>query len=428
MDVVILGAGAAGLAAARKLSGNGVNVIVLEARARIGGRMVTCQSSITGSPIELGAEFVHGARNSLWDYLSIAGVKTSKVSDRHWLYSDGILQEKQELLNQMEQVFEGIDSEAPDEPFAEYLQKHKKVGPEARTLSVEYVEGFHAADPERVSTLSLALNEKASEQDQGDEQFRPVSGYGALLDWFREQLSRAKVQVRLNTRATTVRWKQDAVEVEAEGTTGAQLWLGRQLLLTLPIGVLQKPETEGVRFCPALSEKRQAIEGLAMGPVVKLVMEFESAFWPIRDFGFIHAPGQAIPTWWSNQGHPMLTAWAGGPRAAALEKAEPGQLEDQALAMLAEMFKVEAGKIKGLLKAVHRHDWTSDPFAGGAYSYTPVGMLGMADRLAEPIQDTLFFAGEATDGSGEQGTVHGALASGERAANEMLQALKGGRK
>src|SRR5437899_3282523 len=103
MDVVILGAGAAGLAAARKLAGNGVNVIVLEARPRIGGRMATFQSSTAGAPIELGAEFIHGARNTLWGYLSAAGLKTKEVSDRHWLYSKGMLQEKQELWNQMEQ-------------------------------------------------------------------------------------------------------------------------------------------------------------------------------------------------------------------------------------------------------------------------------------------------------------------------------------
>lgn len=423
MDVVILGAGAAGLAAARKLGDNGLNVLLLEARPRIGGRMATTRSS-SSAPIELGAEFIHGARNPLWHYLSMAGVKTTRVADRHWFYSGRILQEKQDLWNQMEQVFQGINPGGPDQPFTAYLQKHRNVGPEARTLSLEYVEGFHAADPASVSTLSLALNQKASEHDQGNQQFRPVNGYGTLLDWFRDHLLRTKVQVRLNTRVTAVHWKPGAVEIEAEGTTGSQLWLGRQLLVTLPIGVLQKPATEGVRFSPALSEKQSAIAGLAMGPVVKLVLEFKSAFWPIQDFGFIHAPGQPIPTWWSHRGYPLLTAWAGGPRAAALERVDPRNLENYAVSMLAEVFNMDPAKIKASLIAVHRHDWTSDPFAGGAYSYTPVGMLGMADRLAEPIQDTLFFAGEATDGSGEQGTVHGALASGERAANEMLNALK----
>jgi monoamine oxidase len=405
-----------------------VNVILLEARARIGGRMATSSSPTAGTPIELGAEFIHGAHNTLWDYISSAGLKTSEVSDRHWLYSEGILQEQQDLWNQMEQVFQGIHSKEVDEPFTTHLQKKKHIEPEARTLSLEYVEGFHAADPSRASTLSLSLNEKASEQDQGNQQFRLVGGYGALLDWFKDQLLRARVQVRLKTRATCVRWRHGAVEIEAEGTTGPQLWLGHQLLVTLPIGVLQKPETEGIQFCPPLSEKQSAIGGLAMGPVVKLVLEFKSVFWPIQDFGFIHAPRQRIPTWWSNEGYPMLTAWAGGPRAAALQKADPAQLQDHAVSMLAEMFNLGAEKIKKSLVAVHRHDWTNDPFTGGAYSYTPVGMLGMAARLAEPIQDTLFFAGEATDTSGEQGTVHGALASGERAANEMLHALKGGRK
>jgi monoamine oxidase len=192
--------------------------------------------------------------------------------------------------------------------------------------------------------------------------------------------------------------------------------------------VLQRRDAGGVLFSPTLPEKESAIDSLSMGPVVKLVLEFRKTFWPVRDFGFVHALGEPIPTWWSNKGRPIVTAWAGGPRAAELSRLGPDELKQLALSMLAEMFDQELAKVRDLLVAVHQHDWVNDPFSRGAYSYTPEGMMGRADELAAPVEDTLFFAGEATDSTGEQGTVHAALASGRRAARQMLEALRRDRK
>ena len=423
MEVVVVGAGAAGLAAADLLASQGLRVVLLEARDRLGGRMATIRSAGGERPIELGAEFIHGARNTTWDYIRRAGLENREVPDKHWLYSQGRLAERPELWKGMQEVFRGIGNE-PDQTFTAYLDRRADVAKEIKTLSVEYVEGFHAADPGKVSTQSLFRSEKAAERDEGDRQFRLVGGYGALIDWFKTRLVQAGAQIRLNTNVRTIRWKRGAVEVDALAPTGSQLWVGRQLLITVPVGVLQKPPPEGLQFFPRLVAKEQAASGLSMGPVVKLILEFRSVFWPVADFGFIHAPGQPIPTWWSNQGHPCLTAWAGGPRAAELEEWDPGQLEHYAVSSLAELFKVEPSFVQKSLVAVHRHNWTDDPFATGAYSYTPVRMNGMAARLAEPVEHTLFFAGEATDSTGEQGTVHAALDSGHRAANEMLGALK----
>ena len=158
-----------------------------------------------------------------------------------------------------------------------------------------------------------------------------------------------------------------------------------------------------------------------MGRVARLVLQLRSSFWPVPNFGFIHAPDEDWQTWWSDERGPVLTAWTGGPRAERLEAQAPEDLLESALQVVARIFHVEQRRVRELLLAHYHHDWTHDPFARGAYSYTPVAMTHMPGLLAAPATDTLFFAGEATDATGNQGTVHGSLASGRRAAREILR-------
>jgi monoamine oxidase len=205
----------------------------------------------------------------------------------------------------------------------------------------------------------------------------------------------------------------------------------RQVLITVPLGVLQQPNPparrrrsqDGIHFEPDVPQ-RDAIQGLAMGPVVKVVLEFKTAFWPVQNFGFVHAIGQRFPTWWSDERGAVLTAWAGGPRARALAGLELEELQAEALEAAARMFTADPARVGDLFVAAYHHNWTEDPFSRGAYSYTPAGMTHMAARFALPAKNTLFFAGEATDSSGEEGTVHGAIESGRRAARQMIEAME----
>jgi monoamine oxidase len=184
-----------------------------------------------------------------------------------------------------------------------------------------------------------------------------------------------------------------------------------------------------VRFTPALDAKRAALGGLGFGPVIKLSLKFRSAFWEeldegrYRDGGFFHAPSCAFPTFWSALPlrAPTINAWAGGPRAARLSREQdfPG-LVRAALAALTEIFG-ERCDPSSQLEAARLHDWQCDPFAHGAYSYVAVGGATARRDLAAPLEETLFFAGEATDEE-EPATVTGALLSGERAAAEVLAA------
>ena len=184
---------------------------------------------------------------------------------------------------------------------------------------------------------------------------------------------------------------------------------------------------EGVlRFRPALPEKRRAAAALPMGAVVKVLLRFrrppwrEDGAWP----AFLHVPGAPVPIFWTLAPlrAPILVGWAGGPDAARLA-GEPDVLRAAARAVATGLGR-PAGQVEDALDAASVVDWSRDPWARGGYAVFPAGSAGAAASLALPVERTLFFAGEATAG-GLAGTVEGALASGERAAREVLDALGG---
>ena len=194
----------------------------------------------------------------------------------------------------------------------------------------------------------------------------------------------------------------------------------------MPLRVLKLEGAGGIEFEPKLTFKRNAIDGLAVGAVTKLTLQFRSRFWPVRNFGFIHAEDASLPTWWSDQRGLVLTGWAGGPLAERLNREPEEELVARGIRTLSSLFKVEPQQVQENLVGSHTHNWSTDPFARGGYSYTPVRMGKMTAVLAEPLAGTVFFAGEATDSDGEQGTVHAALASGRRAASAILAATRTG--
>ncbi|HEX9434088.1 MAG TPA: FAD-dependent oxidoreductase, partial [Burkholderiales bacterium] len=167
-------------------------------------------------------------------------------------------------------------------------------------------------------------------------------------------------------------------------------------------------------------QKRAALKKLADGPVIRVAMRFHRPFWEERARGvaFFHSPQAPFPTFWTPlpKRAPLLTAWAGGPKAARLTGSSTRKLLDAALTSLESVF----GKgVRAELAAAYVQDWMQDPYSRGGYSYLLVGGKGAREELAAPIDETIFFAGEATD-SEESGTVAGALRSGQRAAREIL--------
>jgi len=435
-DVVIIGAGVSGLAAASELRKSGLSVLILEARDHVGGRAWTRHEPDLSAPIELGAEFIHGRAPETFELLREVGKAALDTSGAHWTLRDGkLVQNTEDLFGDIQTALERSNVlKQPDISFETWLSRSAQYGlsPEAAAMARAFAEGFDAADPARVSAHFIA-REWGSGGMLDSPQFRPLGGYSSVLAALAGALDRENIRLQLQTVVREVRWKRGSVEVDAIFLDQPFSVRAACAIVTLPLGVLQAPaEASGaVRFVPELDTKRKALEGLVSGPVLKLSLRFRRAFWEELDGGkyegasFFHSAHTAFPTFWTSLPlrAPLLTAWIGGPKAARLSMSEMPDIVRMALESLSTIF---AGRPPSEfeLEAGYLHNWQTDPFSRGAYSYIAVGGGDARSMLAAPLEDTLFFGGEATDTADEAATVTGALQSGERAAREVNEHLK----
>jgi len=278
------------------------------------------------------------------------------------------------------------------------------------------VRGFHAADPARASAAAV------TGQGGAEHNRHIVRGYGALVDHLARPLLDAGL-VTTSAPVVSVRWRRGAVEIAARSRAGLTLppLRARAALVTVPLAVLRAGEP---RFTPALPvEKRRAIAALATGGVVKAHLRFRRRLWR-EPFGFVHLPGGPFHAWWTREDEPVLVGWAGGPNADRLARTGV----DQALLLAGRTARRVLGVAERDFAAAFVDgtidDWSGDPWARGAYSWVPVGARWAQPALGLPIAGTLFFAGEATDAAGMNGTTAGALASADRAVGEILAALR----
>jgi monoamine oxidase len=434
-DVLVLGAGIAGLAAARMLAELGVHCVVLEARGRIGGRIHSLQTG--RGVVELGAEFVHGRDPVLWKLIEEAGAKTVEREG-------AMLREDREGKLTAEHDTEGgadfdvLDRLADlreDVSFAEWLAG-SDVPEQQHTALRSYVEGFNAADANRISARALGVQQEAEERIDGDRVWHLPGGYSQLAAYLANRLRQRGSDVRLNCAVQSVRWSAGAVSVETSGG----VFHAKRCIVTLPLGVLERVNREGgIRFEPEPAAIGQA-RRLAMGSAERFTMIFSERWWEqstrvsektLRTMSFLFTFRRMPPVWWTPhpepEALPMLTGWAGGPRAAELVGREADELGAKACRELAEVFGLPGQQVREALVATHRHDWQLDPFSLGAYSYVPAGALEAPAEMSKPEARTLFFAGEHTDTTGHWGTVHAALRTGLRAAEQLFSSLTSAR-
>ena len=431
-SVLIIGGGISGLAAARELARHDVEVTLLEAKDRCGGRIHTVRQG--DLPIELGAEFVHGESKPLGELLREAKVFTPEVSERNQLFENGKFSTVN-LWEIVENVLHQIDPEAPDRSCEEFLATD--ASEPARTYTRHFVQGFHAANPQRIGTHALYHNQRSADAMNGSSQLRVAEGYSALVDLLEREVALAGGTIHKNARVRKILWKPGGVEVSAEQLIGGVSpepkefasvppigdkpewrtgkFAAEAAIITLPLGILKSND---VQFEPPLTAKLNVARQMEFGNVVRVTFVFREAFWD--DFGFVHAFNEPIPTWWSNALKPILVGWAGGPKADALLNRTHKQVESLGLEILGRILGNQATALRKQFVASHYWNWADDPFIRGAYSYIPVGGLELPKQLAEPVADALFFAGEATVSDAQTGTVFGALETGLRAARECL--------
>jgi monoamine oxidase len=429
-DTLIIGAGAAGLAAASELVANDRHVLIVEARERIGGRILTDRSTLSPIPIELGAEFIHGESPALLRRLAAARDVVIDAPRERWIVQSTGLRRADARLKALKRVFGRLSRPKRDMSFAEYLDRHRRSMPPAiRELARMMVEGFDAADAARISALEV-LDEWSGPVAADAPTFRPGRGYDALMASIRDALPAERAVLQFGTVVRAITWAKGQVTIEAERHGEPARFEAERAIVTLPLGVLQLPadSPNAVRFDPELPGKRRSLVQLGAGPVAKVVMQFARPFWAeldgarYRNAAFFFAPQATFPTFWTSLPlrSSVLVAWCAGSRTRALI----GKTRDEILASVMASLRVLFGRrnYRSMLEAVSWHDWQTDPFACGAYSYVMTGGGRARRSLAAPVADTLFFAGEACDTEGSAGTVGGALQSGARAARQVIDA------
>jgi monoamine oxidase len=444
VDVAVIGAGVAGLAAARDLTDAGLSVEVVEARERIGGRVLTVRDASVSVPLELGAEFVHGDAPVTQGIVREAGLTIVDVTGDRCESTSNRIRPLDGFWDRLDRVMRRLSAKRrPDRSFADFLAEHPGGASLARDrrMAEQFVRGFHAADPARVSERALADGGSPGDDESEQRQGRVLEGYDRIAAYLARGLT---PPVRLRTVVTGVEWTRGDAELTMRGADGevspASL-RARAVVVSVPLGVLQAPEgTEGaIAFAPALpTDKADALRALTEGHVVRVVVALDERVWvtarPRSESGgaglerlsFIHAADGKMPVCWTAYPTdvPILVAWFGGPEAESLAQLPRTAIEGRAVDALARRLHIGRRHFDRHVRACFTHNWSADPFSRGAYSYVLVGGAGAATRLARSVAGTLFFAGEAFDAEGRNGTVEGAIASGKRAAKQVISRLQ----
>lgn len=421
--MVIIGAGAAGLMAAWELVQVNKRVVIAEARDRIGGRINTLEGNGFTMPVELGAEFIHGKLPLTKMLLEKAGVDFYKVKGGIWRKEAKGLEQERDFIEDYNLLEEKLKQPESDLPVAEFVNTYL-AGPgheELRTSLLSYVEGYYAADPERTSTFALR-----DELEKGDnEQYRVEGGYRKMVRFLEEELEKKGCSILLSAPALQVDWQADPIEVH----TDKSVLYGRKLIVTVPLGVLQ---AGAIAFTPAIPGHLEAARALGFGAVIKVLLQFSIPFWKQKEYtaghdltqaGFIFSE-EEVPTWWTQapKETPVLTGWLAGPNADRVKRFSEEDILQKALASLGNIFTMETAFLISLLKAHKVCNWAADPFCLGGYSYEVIDGGKAKQKLGDPIDKRLFFAGEALFEGVEGGTVEAALFSGRDTAHRVIAA------
>ncbi len=440
-EVLIVGAGVAGLTAGCLLAQAGQRVIILEARTRVGGRIWTERVSRATPdgrahlaadpgpelvwPLELGAEFIHGTPPEIFQVLSEAGRETFELDGDSFEFRGTNLQpvgdsDPATVLREMSRWLERQPA-GTDMSFAEYLER-RLIDADQRALAVAYVEGFNAANAHVIGIAALAHQQKSEDAIEGERLFRVTDGYDTLPEILTNKFLSAGGILRMQSEVMQVQWQRHDVQMTYRNAAGAleQLRAARAVV-AVPLGVLQ---ARAGFIQPAPPGVQQAISQLAVGYANRVSLLFDECIWT-RDarcehLSFLFAPGRVPATWWTPAPMhiPALVGWSGGHAAtqAPLWR-DPGQ---GALEQLSHILRIAPQELEQSLRMARFHDWSRDDYSLGAYSHVPAGAMAAAFEIGELVNDTLVLAGEHVVESGHWGTVHGAMQSGARAARRFI--------
>ena len=409
--IIIIGAGAAGLQAGRRLSGVGHRVILVEAAAEPGGRIRSLTPEGFSAPVEGGAEFVHGPLPLSLGLMKEAGVVLQPVKAEMVRRDPGGV-----MGSDWGALMAAMAAVTEDLPIGEFLAADFG-GERYATLrdSVRrFAEGYDLADMNRASTLAL-YREWSGEE--GEEEWRPVGGYRGMIDFLVAECRRTGAELYCSSPVTEVSWEEGRATVR---TAGGGVFTGDTLVVSISLGMLA-----GLRLVPALPGLPDALAQLGFGSVIKILLEFRHPFWldetPAGRTLFVLSD-QAVPTWWTQSGEEsrVLTGWLAGERMRRFQELDETARLEGILRSVAVIFSRPLEWLRSELQAWHLFDWSEEPFVRGGYSFETVGAARARAFLSQPFGDTVYFCGEALYGGAAPGTVEAALQSGWDVAEKII--------
>lgn len=414
--IIVVGAGASGLVAARELSKKNYHVIVLESQKETGGRIQTHMLEENDGVVEGGAEFIHGklpvtfglCKEGKIAYLPAEG-KMYRKEKNNWV-------EETEMIDGWDELIERMGSQKEDLTLNEFLKRHYSEDrfTDLRRQVNSYVQGFDLADPEKVSLRSLY--EEWSHEDQ--ENFRITGGYHTLIRFLEEECYANGCVIVRDDAVKQIDWQRH--EVMAYTACGKK-YSGDKILITVPVKILTDiAGTCAINFTPPIDDRIKAAANIGYGTVIKVAFYFNAPLWK-EDTRFIFSE-EMFPTWWTQLPlkNNLLTGWVGGPKASGMSMRSDAALKDIAVTSLSNIFNVPAEEIKGSINRSFVFNWQQFPNAMGAYSYDTLHTPAARKLLNTPLEETVFFAGEGLYEGRYPGTVEAALAHGKQAAQRMM--------
>lgn len=431
--VIVIGAGIAGITAAKNLTDQGIPVLVLEARDRVGGRIQTLH--VWGKALDLGAAWIHGTKNNpLTNIANELNLKTiiTNYNDQDLaqqfhsiaLYQSNnikvsalAIQKAVAIINQFKIMLADNSNEmanlSMEAAFNRYIQNISLNESDAALLHYLFESAYLYEFAAELNSLSANADVVYEGSSVSGENVLLVNGYDQLLTPLIKN-----IDIKLNQRVVKIDYNKNGVDVY----TSNDRYHAERVIVTVPLGVLK---ANSIIFSPALSsQKKSIINKMDMGVYNKLYLRFDYPFWDVDKEWLGLMLGKQnrweIMNDYKTHHMPVLTFFSAGSVAKEIEKWDDKKIVKQAMMVLKKMYGQSIPEPTSYV--ITR--WNNDPFSRGSYSYLPVGVdMNSYKQLAKPIDGRLYFAGEATS-SNDPATVHGAYLSGVRAAREVLADMK----